>query len=480
MTWHRLTVVQKLFAAFVITTITAVLFMAVFVAWNMRSGFSQYLLSVEIAQMEDLADALAEDYEADADAWAKYRDSPAAWHELARRSIQPLGRRPPPRGARDSSQPPPVRLRPPSRLPPPSDPMQLGQRLTLVDAQGARVAGAPLDAGSSVRQAIAVQDAGGAPETVGWLVLASPDGDFLSLDAAFLSDQFRALFVASVVAIVLAGLASIVLARQFTSPLKRLAEGTRQLASGDYGRKLENGRHDEFGELINHFNTLARSLETAKRNERQWLSDASHELQTPVAVIRAEIEAIQDGVHEPDTRSLGVLHDAVQRLSSLIADLNTLARTQEGKLAIAAEMNDLSAVTAAAVEGARLRLEAAGLAVETRMPEQVPMRFDPIRIRQLLDNLLENVLRYTDAPGKVAVELDDRGVGKIDRPGFRAEARGGGPRQAVRPVLSRRPVADPAARRCRPRPDHLPRHRRGAWRDDRGNGVAPGRTEDRR
>jgi two-component system sensor histidine kinase BaeS len=270
----------------------------------------------------------------------------------------------------------------------------------------------PEDSGGLVAtRPITVTDADGQGVTVGWIALAAPEGGVVTADSVFLAGQFRALILSALLAIVVSAIAAFLLARQFLAPVRTLLRGTEVLAAGDYGTRMANPRQDEFGELIDHFNALAESLEAAERAERQWLSDASHELQTPLAVLRAEIEALQDGVRQPDEKTLSEMNASILRLSNLVGDLNALSHAREGKLLAAMADDDLSAIVKAAAEAARPRLSEAGLSLETGIDGPLAFRCDRGRIRQLVDNLLENARRYTTAPGRVSISLARVGGG---------------------------------------------------------------------
>ena len=89
-------------------------------------------------------------------------------------------------------------------------------------------------------------------------------------------------------------------------------------------------RSDEIGQLAGHFNELAAFLERQDRAQKQWVADTSHELRTPVAILRAKVEAFQDGVQEANERNLSILHAEIMTLTKLIDDLHWLARFDVG------------------------------------------------------------------------------------------------------------------------------------------------------
>ncbi|MEP3276564.1 MAG: ATP-binding protein [Stappiaceae bacterium] len=432
MFWKRLSVTKKLFAAIAVTTIIMIACMAGLIAYSMRAGFSQYLLEAQLDRFDRLVVALEETYVSTQNSWPGF-EGRGTWHAFVRQHLgSPPGDRRPGRRAdpnpavkgpaiqdrRDNGPaggtPPPNRRPGKSR---PRDPLQLGGRLALLDVQERVIAGQLQENAAIAKRAIEIVGSSGTPRTVGWLAISEPEGGAASADNVFLRGQFRSLIMTSLLAIVLSAGAAFFLARQFLTPVSAIMRSTQKLAAGNYATRMDNTRGDEFGMLINHFNQLAESLEVAEKAERQWISDASHELQTPLSVLQAEIEAIQDGVRKADDRTLVDMHTAVMRLSRLVGDLNALSHAREGRLLTLMAEEDLSAIAKSAVDGIRARFAEKGLSLSLDVDNDVVLPCDRLRIRQLLDNLLENARRYTNVPGKVVLKVrqsGDRAVVELD------------------------------------------------------------------
>src|SRR5690606_16982645 len=109
------------------------------------------------------------------------------------------------------------------------------------------------------------------------------------------------------------------------------------LARREFKLRLDADRGDEFGRLAADFNALAAALEGYDRNQRQWLADIAHELRTPLAVLRGELEAVLDGVRPAGPASLQSMQQEVQRLGSLIDDLHLLSLAESGGLRLVRE-----------------------------------------------------------------------------------------------------------------------------------------------
>jgi len=168
--------------------------------------------------------------------------------------------------------------------------------------------------------------------------------------------------------------------------------------------RLPESRSDELGSLARHFNILAAQLDSMEAARRQWVADTSHELRTPLAVLRAQLEALQDGVRSATPETLDAMLRQVLALTKLIDELYALARADVGALDCKPAPHDLWQLAVDAARRFDERLRAAGLALEFGMPPpSTPVLCDPDRLRQVLDNLFENSLRYTAAGGRIAL-----------------------------------------------------------------------------
>ncbi|MEM1047718.1 MAG: ATP-binding protein [Pseudomonadota bacterium] len=422
MFWKRLPLSRKLFAAIAGIATLIVVFMALMVGLSMRSGFSAFLAEEELGRFDALVTALQRAHTLDRPGWPELAASREAWHDFVRRNLRPIGGGPRPGGPlRPPSAPAPdpltVRAGPPPHPPPPGtgppggDPLQIGRRLSLLDAEGALVAGAPRYREILARRPIMVVAAGSERQVVGWLALSALPGRPIAADSVFLNRQLLTLGLSALLAVVLSAIAAFFLARTFLAPVHAVAAGARRLVTGEYDTRLETTRRDELGDLVADFNALAAGLDAAQKAERQWISDTSHELQTPLAVLRAQIEALQDGVRKPDASALDALHGSVMRLSLLVGDINLLARGREGALVLDRRDEDLHDLVAEAVESVRPVFDATDLLLDFVCAGNGLVSCDRLRIRQVLDNLLENARRYTAAPGRVSVRVEDKGRG---------------------------------------------------------------------
>jgi two-component system sensor histidine kinase BaeS len=271
--------------------------------------------------------------------------------------------------------------------------------VTLVDAAGQFVAGDPLTAAASARRPVLAQ---GKPVGALLFVPGRLPGE---IEAAFLSENARDLAGAGAMALALSAVWAVLLARYILAPIRRVAAGARHLAEGTLSTRIDTGRRDELGDLVRDFNTLAATLEAAEQARRHWVADTSHELRTPLAVLRAQIEALQDGVHDASPQSLGRLHEEVLRMTRLVDDLHELARADSHALNLRLEPVDPGAILTDVVARFAARRQAAGLGLDTAAlgASGATVLADPDRLRQVFANLLENAIRYTDQGGMIRV-----------------------------------------------------------------------------
>jgi two-component system sensor histidine kinase BaeS len=193
-------------------------------------------------------------------------------------------------------------------------------------------------------------------------------------------------------------------------PVRELIDAARRIESGDYAARVEASHGPrEVRELSAAFNTMAARLEAEEANRRRLLADLSHELRTPIAVIEGHLEAVLDGVYPADAAHLDPILDETRVLDRLIDDLRTLSLAEAGALALHREATDVGHVVADAVAALRQRAEAAGATIEAEVEPGLPeLEVDPVRMHQILSNLLDNAVRYTPAGGGVRVTVTRR------------------------------------------------------------------------
>ncbi|MDB1126332.1 ATP-binding protein [Vibrio algarum] len=197
------------------------------------------------------------------------------------------------------------------------------------------------------------------------------------------------------------------LVRHFLKPLKALHEGATAVERGELDFQLNTKGSDELAQLTLAFNQLVQALKKQKSDREQWLSDISHELRTPITVLRSEIEAIQDGIRKPEPQYISSLHQQVLTLGKLVNDLYELSLSDSGVKFEFTEVTNISSIVANVVNQNEIRLKEKKLAItlSALAGEDPIIKGDQNALTQLFLNLMENCIRYTDKPGAIAISV---------------------------------------------------------------------------
>jgi two-component system OmpR family sensor kinase len=224
------------------------------------------------------------------------------------------------------------------------------------------------------------------------------------------------LLLATALAVAAAALAAWLLAGRLTAPLGRLVGAARRVGGGDLSTRVRVDGDDEVAEVATAFNDMAAGLERAQAEQRAFLADVGHELKTPLTAIQGYTEALLDGTVEDPAerrRSLLRVHAETIRLARLVQDLLDLARLGRGQFAVSTLDADVGAVLREAAAAAAERAARRQVAVTTRLAGALHAHVDPGRLRQVLDNLLDNASRSSPPGRQVLVgarPLDGGGV----------------------------------------------------------------------
>ncbi|MGC7405559.1 ATP-binding protein [Pandoraea pneumonica] len=206
------------------------------------------------------------------------------------------------------------------------------------------------------------------------------------------------------------GAVAIRVAQRLLVPVTPLLEATHRMAMGDYSVRAPTVGADELARLAADLNRLADTLAHNDQLRRDLLADISHELRTPLSVLRGEIEAMEDGVRPLTQDALASLRVEVSLLAKLIDDLYELSLSDIGALTYQFAPVDMTERVATTVMAFRDWFDAKGIALTVHMPDDVlTVDGDLHRLTQLLGNLFENSLRYTDGGGAVRVYLSSSG-----------------------------------------------------------------------
>jgi signal transduction histidine kinase len=238
-------------------------------------------------------------------------------------------------------------------------------------------------------------------ETVGYLASGTgPQEDALR------QDLNRSILSAGALATLVAVLAGLLLTRTILRPLRRLREAAQEIGAGRLDHRVPVESADEIGALGSVFNDMAAALRRDEQLRQQMMADIAHELRTPVAVMRGQAEALQDGIFPLTVENLAPIHDQTLLLGRLINDLRDLALAEADQLPLDLTEMSLLPLARRVVSAFQPQALAEGLRLEGQWPASLPnVCADAQRIEQVLGNLLSNAIRYTPAGGAVTVRL---------------------------------------------------------------------------
>ncbi|WP_295443200.1 ATP-binding protein [uncultured Thiodictyon sp.] len=416
-----LSIRAKLFLTLLLACLLVVIGTHAFVRWSLQQGLIELADAREGERIAEIAERLTMVYAQDG-GWEALRTDPRRWvailigHELGRDAV--LGREPGPGGAAEGprrNRPPPwVRhaLAEPGVWPPRSAldhlrererPPPIELRLMLLDAAGVVIYGQSDRLAGARRRPLELD---GHP--IGSLAIlpGPPLTDLPEIE--FQSRQGSRLWIIALGMLLVSAALASPLSRWLVRPVRRIQEATRRLAAGDFSARVTVQGRDELARLGRNLNALAATLEGNEQARRRWVADIAHELRTPISLLRAELEAMQDGVRPLNRAGVDALHADVLRLGRLVGDLHELSVTDLGALSYRMVETDLRELLAADLDAFRPRFVAAGLRLELddRAPGPVILSADLDRLSQAIRNLLGNSLKYTDAGGGLTVRLD--------------------------------------------------------------------------
>ncbi len=392
----------QLFIILLLASATLIAGLYAFNTWSFSRGFVNYITQSQTSALESLSNSLAEGY-SENENWDWIRDNDNQWRRisaLAMRGSAKQGSR------RDNSQEQSGtserkkqksgKGRDRSKHPPP--------QLVLVDKDKTVVAGRERTDRELSWFPINYDDA-----IVGYIGYIVSDGLPGQLESVFAEQQRRSLAWVSLLMVAISAVLAAIIAPRIVKPVLTVSKAVSEISRGDFDQRVHTNRRDELGDLSRDVNHLALTLEQSRTARRKWIAEISHELRTPVAILQGEIEAIDDGIRPFDSHTLGSLQSETMRLSRLISDLHDLSLSDLGaleyqmapmRLQRLVEERISSGQTHRAENGISINLE--GNAADSEIIG------DTQRLGQMLDNILQNSLRYTDDNGHIQITLQEQ------------------------------------------------------------------------
>jgi len=244
-------------------------------------------------------------------------------------------------------------------------------------------------------------------ETVGFVLFTNPTGTSPlreSPETQFLKRVNQAILFGALGATLVALLLGLLLARTISRPVRALTEATQRIAKGELGGQVEVRSKDELGVLGESFNLMSSDLARSSELRRQMTADIAHDLRTPLSVILGYTEALADNKLEGTPEMYGVMHDEARHLQHLIDDLRTLSLADAGELSLerqpTAPLDLLERVASTHASKAAKK----GISVQVQADADLPdIDVDPDRMVQVLNNLMNNALRFTQEGGTISL-----------------------------------------------------------------------------
>ena len=224
------------------------------------------------------------------------------------------------------------------------------------------------------------------------------DFDFLrSLNVILLS--------VGAVSLLISFLVGTMLARRISSPILKTVEVAKQISDGNYGVRIqEKSDTKELELLVGSINHLATSLETLEKLRKQLTEDVAHELRTPITILQSYLEAMADGLWEPDQERLQSCYDEVERIGRLVGDLESLAKLEGEILKLERQPVELYPLVEQVTTSFALELQSKNLQVEIQGAHPTLMA-DRSRLKQVVINLLSNAIKYSLEDCSITFEL---------------------------------------------------------------------------
>ncbi|WP_223786856.1 ATP-binding protein [Marinicella meishanensis] len=389
-------------------TLLVVFCMALMMLFGIDRGFDRYKKSQEYRFNQNVIQLLGEHHRTVGN-WDTLRADPDLWKEMIFHSaFKVVDKKPPrhPRNPAEHNHPDPKAENRHQQKQAKYTFKRMLPNYAVYDRQKNKVVGS-INWDQKVHHALKISDRG---EVVGFLITQSNKGIYAEEDRQFNHGIQKLLLVMVITMAVLSMLLTLPITRYFTGPIQRLTRATQQASAGDFSVRTQITRNDELGQLSSHFNHLVKTLESNATSQKNMMADIAHELRTPLSVTLAQIEAIQDGIHQCNEKTLGILHHQITTLNHLVNDLYELSLSDLGTMRYEMKNIDLLMVLRRSVNAFKLAFEQKAIQHTFQFDDQPhPILADENRLCQLFYNILNNAVQYTDEGGQVEVSLRQEG-----------------------------------------------------------------------
>lgn len=406
---------NKLFAIFFLTSAVLVVAQVLVMQWSIGKGMIDYVNERELKALNGVATSLAEIYQKEG-SWKQITGK----HQRFKNIID--------QGLADSEFSHPQAARPPHQVRGPRP--EMGQERPRIDTQRGTDKGPPprrggppifevsyalLDADKgflvgmySPKLSFSYVDILDEGKVIGFLAVSKRDQLTSGYELNFVEQQQRYILLIALGLVLVAVLIAMPLAAHFVKPIKGLTSAMSKLTSGDFQQRIDLKRKDEFAHLSRDFNELAATLQQNEQARKRWLADISHELRTPVAVLKGELEAMLDGVRPLSIERIQSINEEVKQLEQLLDDLHELTRNDLGTLHYRKESLNLPSLLHEEVNHYQTLLTENGFKVSfSELPSELFVFADSKRLRQLFGNLFINTAKYANDGNMLKISVNE-------------------------------------------------------------------------
>lgn len=223
-------------------------------------------------------------------------------------------------------------------------------------------------------------------------------------ELTFLSSVHSSLIWVGVMLIAIGLMASYSLARSITVPIRRLSSAAEAIEQGDFKQRVPVSTKDEVGYLAKIFNRMANTLENNMKLRRQLLANIAHELRTPLAIIKGNLEGMLDDVVDLNKKEVASLHEEAIRLNRIISDLKELSLAEVGQLSLDKQPTNINYLIHRIIQLMKTKIEEKNMTIDCKLDQRITeIDIDPDRISQVFSNIFVNALRYTPNGGEIQI-----------------------------------------------------------------------------
>ncbi|KGJ86488.1 ATP-binding protein [Colwellia psychrerythraea] len=397
---------NKLFVFLFSYSLILVTVLVLLIQWSIGKGMVEYVISKEIDTLKPVLTNLSKEYQKENN-WRSMTDNHPRFRQLISEQLtgsdfESKQKKFPPEHRRfNKTEHRPAHMpehMPMHRPPPPKGfgkrpPPESEAHYALLDIDKKLIVGNYLKTLEYVKTPININN-----QVIGYFAISKRNQLTQGYEVDFIKQQQHYLWLIGLFVMSLVVLVTLPLARHVVEPIKLITRGMHKLTQGDYQQTIELKRQDELSELSRDYNELALTLAENENARKRWLANISHELRTPVAILRGELEAMLDKVRPITENNIASANDEVKHLQRLIDDLNLLTSADIGGMRYRKQTEELVSLIQSEADKYRGYLADAGIELTLELgSQQSNIYADKNRLFQLFENIINNAIKYSSA-----------------------------------------------------------------------------------